>query len=316
MHRVFRLVASLALLSACGDGVEGPSLHLVDFHRHARFTADGGTIVHYHHDERPGIPVGIFRVDRASGDEAAVVEAILAGLDVHPATDSIVFSARAGGEAEPALWLIHPDGTGFRRVLGDGIAVGHRWPAFSADGSRLAWEVRRMDQTGLDTARTLWTGGWDRGAVTNARPIAPGRRPAWRPDGAALAVEQRRPGDARPRLIVLMDTSGVVLDTLGFGTEPVWRPDGTEVAYHADRQEPDRGCTGVCFVSGDGAPPRSLSTTFHSFPGGWTHDGTSYVFGRLMRTYSTDVGGIQATIEESRLWIRTLATGEDRQITF
>ncbi|MDH4350659.1 MAG: hypothetical protein OEW56_05895, partial [Gemmatimonadota bacterium] len=147
-----------------------------------------------------------------------------------------------------------------------------------------------------------------------ARAVAPGRRSAWRPDGAALAVERRRPADALPRVIAVIDTAGRLLDTLGFGEEPVWQPNGTSVAYLAER-EPDRGCQGVCFVPSGGGSPVPLSAAFMSFPGSWSADGALYAYARLMGTYEL-AGSPTISVEESRLWIRTVATGAERQITF
>jgi hypothetical protein len=202
-----------------------------------------------------------------------------------------------------------------RRLQGGGAARGHRWPAFSADGSHVAWEVRYQDETGMDTLETLWIGDWQNGTIANPRSVGPARRSAWRPDGAALAVELHRPGEAIPFVIAVMDTSGQVLDTLGAGYEPIWRPDGTVVAYGTEAT-PDRGCLGVCFVPATGGSPTSLSAAFVSFPGVWSSDGGAYVYARLLDSYEIPAGGATVVVEASRLWMRTLATGEDRQLIF
>jgi hypothetical protein len=313
-------VVTLLAALGCGEDATGPIINAFDRDRHPRFTADAQTIVYYRHDERPNAIVGINRLDVATGDVELIVEAILAGLDLHPVTDSIVFSARAAGDDEPALWLMGLDGGGVRRLQGGGTAPGHRWPAFSADGTHISWEVRYQDATGLDTVNTLWIGEWRDGAIENGRAVAPGRRSAWRPDGAALAAELRRPGDAVPFVIAALDTTGQVLDTLGLGYEPIWRPDGAIVAYGAEG-DTDRGCLGVCFVPAPGQlfpgpSPVSLSTAFLSFPGIWSRDGAEYVYARLIRTYEITTGEATVRVEESRLWIRNLATGVDRQLTY
>ena len=307
------VAATLGTALGCGDSGTGPTLAIFDRDRHARFSADEQTIVYYRNDERPGAAVGIYRVDVSSGDATLLVQAVLAGLDLHPQTDSIVFSARATGSAEPGLWIMGLDGGGVRAVGGGGSGPGYRWPAFSPDGAHLAWEVRYQDETGLDTVRTLWIGDWQSGAITNPRVIAPGRRSAWRPDGAALAVERRRPGGALPMVIAVVDTAGQLLDTLGFGEEPAWQPDGATVAYLAESQ-PDRGCQGVCFVPAGGGTPAPLSAAFVSYPGSWSGNGERYVFARLMGRYEI-AGSPTLIVEESRLWIRTLATGADQQLT-
>ncbi|HEX9633826.1 MAG TPA: hypothetical protein VGA02_15290 [Gemmatimonadales bacterium] len=311
----WRAAAVLLLAVGCGEDAVGPTIQASDRDRHPRFTADGQTIIYYRHDERPNGVVGIYRLDVATGDVELIVEAILAGLDLHPVTDSIVFSARVAGEAEPALWLMGPDGGGVRRLQGGASGPGHRWPAFSSDGTRLSWEARYQDATGVDTANTLWIGEWQGGTIQNARTVAPARRSAWRPDGAALAVELRRPGNAVPFVIATMDTTGQVLDTLGLGYEPIWRPDGATVAYGTEA-DADRGCLGVCFVPAGGGSPVPFSTAFSSFPGIWTRNGAEYVYARLMRTYEIATDGASVRVEESRLWIRNLTTEAERQLTF
>ena len=313
--RVF-LCGIVLAVTACGDsGISGPTITLLDRDHLARFTANAQSVVYYRQDERGGATPGIYRVDLASGDETMLAKAVIAGFDVDPQTDSVVFSALATNESEPALWIIGLDGGVARRIGGGGnIDPGYRWPAFSRDGSHISWEIRYQNATNLEAVRTLWIGDWQNDSIANAHAVGPGHASAWRPDGAALAVERRRPGDAQPYVIAVMDTAGQLLDTLGFGYVPAWRPDGAMVAYLADTQA-DRGCLGVCLVPAGGGTPTALSAAFMSFPGGWTRDGTKFVYARVMRTYKiADEPPIE--VEESRLWIRTVATGADVQVTF
>ena len=116
-----RWVAVAAVLLAplgCDKDGNGLTLEVYDRDRHARVSADGQAIVYYRNDERPGGVVGIYRVGIAGGNVTLLQQAVLAGLDRHPHADSIVFSARATGEAEPSLWLMGLDGGGLRRLGG------------------------------------------------------------------------------------------------------------------------------------------------------------------------------------------------------
>lgn len=291
-----------------------PLVRLVDRHRLARFSSDGSLVLYFRQDERPDGDNALRRVALASGIDDVLTQAVIIGLDIHPTQNVVLFSAFAQGESEPALWLMGLDGSGLRRVTAPG--AGHRWPSFSADGTRVSWEVRPSGQQGLDTVRTLWIGDWADSTIANARSIAPGVRSAWSPDGGALAVEARRPGDERPRLILVIDSSGAVLDTIGFGTEPAWSPDGLTIAYLAE-QAVDRGCLGVCFVDATGGDPIPLSTEQLTYGGSWSRDGLEFVYSRRMREYVLSGSGAgDITVEEARLWIRTLATGAERQVTF
>jgi hypothetical protein len=56
-------------------------------------TADGQSVVYYRHDERPGASPGMYRVDLATGEVHRIVAAVVVGLDLHPQTDSIIYSA-------------------------------------------------------------------------------------------------------------------------------------------------------------------------------------------------------------------------------
>jgi Tol biopolymer transport system component len=304
----------LPLFLGCKEEPTVPLVRLVDRHRLARFSSDGSVVLYFRQDERPEGDNTLRRVNLASGADDVLTQAVIVGLDIHPTQNMVLFSAFAEGETEPALWLMGLDGSGLRRVTQSG--AGHRWPSFSVDGTRVAWEVRSSGQQGLDTVRTLWIGDWLDTTIANGRAIAPGVRSGWSPDGGALAVEARRPGDERPRIILVVDTSGAVLDTIGFGTEPAWSPDGSTIAYLAE-QAIDRGCLGVCFVDATGGDPRPLSTEQLTYGGSWSRDGLEFVYSRRMREYVLAGSGAgDITVEEARLWIRTLATGAERQVTF
>jgi Tol biopolymer transport system component len=317
MGRRLILLALLIAVAGCreptGDGISG--LTLVDRHRDPRFTADGTRLVYFRHDERPGGQPGLLVLDLASLEERLVVGAIVAGFDVHPVRDEVIFSTPIASGSEPDLWLLELATLSLRRLTRDGR--GHRWPAWSPDGRRLAWEVRVAGAARLDTTRTLWVGDWADTALSGERALAPGRRSSWRPDRLALVVERRRPDGLLPMPLVVLDTAtGTARDTLAFGSQPVFRPDGAEVAYLAEL--PYRGCLGTCFVpgSGTGATPRALDADSTNWPGAWSRDGRYFAFTRRTRVYRLPaaLGGLE--VDEGRLWVRDVRTGLERQVSF
>lgn len=73
--------------------------------------------------------------------------------------------------------------------------------------------------------------------------LAPGRRPAWSPDGRLIAF-QRDDGVA----VIRPDGAGAV--ALGRGAEPAWSPDGTRIVFTSDE--------GISVMNADGSDRRTL----------------------------------------------------------
>ena len=53
-----------------------------------------------------------------------------------------------------------------------------------------------------------------------------------------------------------------------------------------------------------------------SLPGSWSRDGAEYAYARHTRVYDLTASRQDVSVEESRPWIVTLATGAERQVTF
>jgi TolB protein len=121
---------------------------------------------------------------------------------------------------------IAPDGTGDRRLIG--APAGN--PAFSPDGTRIAWDVgfaapdaaihvSNADGTG-DTV--LAQSGWE---------------PSWSPDGSRIAFSRAVDGETE---IHAMNADGTGVTRLTFlpGSDrtPAWSPDGTKIAWSHGNQ--------------------------------------------------------------------------------
>ncbi|HEV3000748.1 MAG TPA: hypothetical protein VGW75_08415 [Solirubrobacteraceae bacterium] len=141
----------------------------------------------------------------------------------------VVFDTRRG-TVERTLMAIRPDGSGLRRIAGDGGD-----PAWSPDGQRIAFSSVRdrngetcfHDCTPNGEIYVVGAGGGDERRLT-ASP-ADDSEPAWSPDGAriAFASDRHYPAGRFPEVFA-MDADGSCVTQLTFGSDaprsPAWRP--------------------------------------------------------------------------------------------
>jgi TolB protein len=113
------------------------------------------------------------------------------------------------------------------------------WPAWSPDGTRLAFESNRHDPFFteiyiLDVDSNFLT------RMTNDSGFADAQ-PAWSPLGNRIAFVSDR--DSAGYDIYLMNTTGSSVKRLttdsANATQPAWSPDGTRIAFATDRDGPD-----------------------------------------------------------------------------
>jgi len=127
-------------------------------------------------------------------------------------------SSRAGG----GIYLVRPDGTGLRRLIGGAVTD----VAWSPDGRRLAY-------VGTGGLYLIGREGGPPRRISRVRC----RLPAWAPDGRRLAVVREAPDFTTAIYVVNVDGTGLrqLLPRTdeGSGTEPTWSPDGDEVAFAA-----------------------------------------------------------------------------------
>jgi len=98
------------------------------------------------------------------------------------------------------LFLIHPDGTGLRRLTGDASGAGYaRW---SPDGKRILYS---------DAASHLWVIGVARGKATQlSDPADPGlvNDANWSPDGTQIVYRHFTPGSPASIELVVANADG------------------------------------------------------------------------------------------------------------
>jgi Tol biopolymer transport system component len=120
-------------------------------------------------------------------------------------------------------------------------------PAFSPDGSRIAFASRRaiyvMDADGTNTARVTNSTG------TDAHPV-------FTPDGNAIVFDSDRSGHSQIFVQPLTGTDAVQLtQEPGVNTEPAVSPDGETIAFVSTRD----GGTNVWLMGKDGSNQRPFT---------------------------------------------------------
>jgi TolB protein len=138
----------------------------------------------------------------------------------------IVFESDRFGDFE--IFVMEPDGTVVTQLTSN--AVNDVAPAWSADGTRIAWassgNICVMDADGSN--QTCLTGD----------PATEGD-PAWSPDGTSILFERGIAADGMNEDIFVLDvataaaTPCVVDPARDMG--PAWSPDGAYIAFHSNR---------------------------------------------------------------------------------
>ncbi|HKT59146.1 MAG TPA: protein kinase [Gemmatimonadales bacterium] len=220
----------------------------------------------------------------------------LGGLALLAITVGVIALARRTGGAAEAGGSTGAIASGFNRRMvqlttGEGV---EEWPAWSPDGSRLAY-VAEADGYRQIFVRTLATGEERRLTHETRDDI----QPAWSPDGRRLAFVrasadsgQLAPSDLNGWYfeggdIWTVDVASGAMNRLvmaAFG--PAWSPDGSHLAFDAAWAGPRR----VWISDTAGLNPRQLTSdsseaVIHAGPR-WSPDGRRLVFRRIEGTTS------------------------------
>jgi len=191
----------------------------------------------------------------AGGDRIRLTsdEALETTPDFSPDGEQIVFTRYRPGAHAPEICIVPALGGEVRTVVS-----GAANPAWSADGTRLAFVLR-----GRDRAYTLAVSSADgRDVVELLKGDADYpflRQPAWSPDGLQIAMVRGRGGAANEIWLLLAgggaprplskDAPGV------FSDEPAFAPDGRGVIHHSNRG----GATNLWLLPVDGGAPVQLT---------------------------------------------------------
>jgi hypothetical protein len=132
--------------------------------------------------------------------------------------------------SENAIYVVNADGTGLRQIVTEGRA-----PAWSPDGSRIAFDVPSGGSWDVYTVRPDGTGLTALAAGPDAE-----QGPVWSPDGSRLAYSWSRflpgPGNNAEMAVYLVRADGgnsikaLSHEGTNFISRIVWSPDGSYVA--------------------------------------------------------------------------------------
>lgn len=187
--------------------------------------------------------------------------------------DVIVYATEEFGLSE--LAVVHPDGSGRRRLTTDGF--GYLAPDISPDGRRIAFAGFR----GIYLMNSDGTG------VTQLVSRAPfDYAPAWSPDGSRIAFRSDTPGPfgAASRIFVI-NIDGTGLRQLSpddpdpnvfyySDDGPTWSPDGNRIVFTRNGA--------LQMINADGTGLTALPNEDMSWYPDWSPDGTRIAYGRLI----------------------------------
>lgn len=178
------------------------------------------------------------------------------------------------------IYTMLPDGSDWRQLTSTNN--GARYPAWSADGTKIAFNVVKRG------SHEIYTMNSDGSGLRQLTPTdgIPSNQPVWSPDGTKIAfwsyhVEAN--GYYNPDIYVMnADGSGVSRLTTDPDRDiaPAWSPDGTKIAF--ERQDTEGRLSDIWVMNAsDGANQINLtanSASSFEFSPDWSPDGTKIVF--------------------------------------
>lgn len=178
--------------------------------------------------------------------------------------------------SESKIFTMNADGSDVVQVTGDNAF----WPAWSPDGSRIAFTLAGRPGTGSEDIFVVHSWGGVPTQVTSD-PL-PEEAPAWSPDGSRIAFSRYTPPVWGPEdiYVVNADGTGAEVRLTNHPSRdflPAWSPDGTRIAFTTDRD----GNEEVYVMNADGSNPVNLTNHPGSdvvWAGAWSPDGTRIVF--------------------------------------
>ncbi len=187
-------------------------------------------------------------------------------------------SRTAGGD----IYAMNPDGTQLTQLTS--TAGADEQPAWSPDGSKIAFASKRNDANGtLLDIYVMNPNGTNVVRLTNA--TGDDTAPAWSNDGTKIAFQSKRDGNIE---VYVMNADGTnqkrLTDNPNQDLEPAWSPNGQKIAFASNRS----GGPNIWVMNANGTNPVRLTTSTQPEGGpSWSPDGTRIAFSSKRTTDKT-----------------------------
>lgn len=178
--------------------------------------------------------------------------AVYRWLTVAPDGERIAFYSDRSGCYD--IWTMRTDGGDLTQLTGvAGLEGCNRFPKWSPDGSRIAFDTSRDSRDGLGSE--VYVMNADGSGVFNlTRYASSDYVHGWSPDGRVIVLSDRS-GEFATYLI---DPDGTAVERFLDGLAyPVWSPDGSRIAYEMDDVT---GNTDVWVMNADGSDRLNLTS--------------------------------------------------------
>jgi Tol biopolymer transport system component len=224
------------------------------------------------------VPVIMFATLVAAAGIGFAIEAFREDPDVRapappPGTGTIAYTAFDGATLKWSLFTVEADGSSDERISLDLPGEAFH-PAWSPDGTKLAFDVQVESDTEIYTATVYGSNGSNLTQLTNTAGW--NFLPAWSPDGTRIAYVHAS-DDNHDIWLMNADGSDAIRLTHdpALDLNPTWSPDGTRLAFDSNRT----GSPEIYVMNVDGSQVSRLTDTpgFDGSPA-WSPDGSRIAF--------------------------------------